>query len=126
MEAEEQKCQATFARCGRTLRRIIPTSNKHKNFKSDVGPQIDKFVKATDEVDKIAAELAKEASDMFKQAMSITAALKGYEQIVKQLKTQDKTIEADFRNLGFDDFGHSGWVARYSWVKEITMAFRRS
>jgi hypothetical protein len=36
-----------------------PDFEKHKNFKSDVGPQIDKFSKATDGVDKIATELGK-------------------------------------------------------------------
>ena len=90
-----------------------PDFEKHKNFKSDVGPQIDKFSKATDEINEVYRELKKELDGMFKQAKSIGAALKGYEQIVKQLKAQDKTIEADFHSLGFDDFENSEWVGVY-------------
>jgi hypothetical protein len=98
-----------------------PDFEKHKNFKSDVGPQIDKYIKATDEVDKAVAELTKQVRDMFKQAASITAALKGYEKVVKQVKAQDKTIEDDFRKLNFDDFDQSAWVEQYRWIQKVLL-----
>ncbi len=90
-----------------------PDFEKHKNFKSDVGPQIDKFSDACMAVIELYRELKDDKLKVvFKQGASIDAALKGYEQIVKQLKSKDKTIEADFRALGFEDFDKI-WLGGY-------------
>jgi hypothetical protein len=91
-----------------------PTFEKSKNFKSDVGPQLDKFAKADVELDKLIAELHKKADEIVAIGKSVGAALKGYQAVVNELKESDPTIVRDF-----DDFGdfEEKFVTQYKKLK---------
>ena len=77
---------------------------KSKNFKSDVGPQLDKFDKARDEFAELQQKLAKKAAEVVTLGKSLAAAIKGYEAVVKDLEPLDKSINADFNKLNFEVF----------------------
>jgi hypothetical protein len=85
-----------------------PAFEKSKNFKSDVGPQLDKFDKARDEYSamKVAMReaLKKKSNEVFVIGQSVGAALKGYEAVLNELAATDKTIAADFKAAEFDRF----------------------
>jgi hypothetical protein len=89
------------------FKKAHPDFEKSKNFNSDVGPQFDQFDKARTEFDALrsAAEqkLSAKAKEVVKLGMSLDAALKGYEAVVKELEATDRTIRADFRNQHLRD-----------------------
>jgi len=93
-----------------------PTFEKSKNFKSDVGPQLDKFDKARDEFEAILHTLEKKGAEVVVLGNSVAAALKGYQAVVKELQATDKTIAADFEKNYFDSFADM-YVKHYGNVK---------
>ena len=82
-----------------------PEFEKNKSFKSDVGPQLDKFDAARDECAKVRQEVVK-------LGKSLAAALKGYEAVVKDVAKSDKSIEADYKKMDFDSF-YDTFVKQY-------------
>jgi len=90
-----------------------PDFEKSKNFKSDVGPQLDKFDKARDEFSALRAQIEKKASEVVALGNSVAAALKGYEAVVNELQKTDKTIKGDFSRMSFDSFANS-YVNQYA------------
>lgn len=90
-----------------------PTFEKSKNFKSDVGPQLDKFDKARDEFAAQKHALEAKATEVATLGKSVAAALKGYESVVNELKGSDKTIEHDFGQDHFDKFAET-YVNQYA------------
>jgi hypothetical protein len=90
-----------------------PNFEKSKNFKSDVGPQLDKFDKARDEFTTLKYALIKKAAEVVTLGNSVNAALKGYEAVVKELSASDKTIKADFGKERFDAFAET-YVVQYA------------
>ena len=67
----------------------VPSFENSKNFKSDVGPQLD-TVEAT--FDKVFAEMKKVEStldDLEKQVKSLAAAFKGYKAVAQDLEKAD-------------------------------------
>ena len=89
-----------------------PEFEKHKKFKSDVGPQLDKFDKARDEFAELKRALEKKAEDVVELGSSVAAALKGYEAVVKDLEDTDKTIKSDFEKDDFERFADT-YVKQY-------------
>jgi len=66
-------------------------------FKSDVGPQMDSYEKACDELRKGVAALIKRFDEAEKTGKSLLGALKGYGAIIKELeKKGNKTVNGDF------------------------------
>lgn len=106
------------------FKKAHPDFEKSKNFKSDVGPQLDKFDKARDEFDalRMAARerLAAKAKEVVKLGASASAALKGYEAVVKELEATDRTIQADFAKQGLGNFTRN-YVEPYT--KKIVVGF---
>jgi len=92
-----------------------PAFEKSKNFKSDVGPQLEKFDKARHEFEAIQHSLEAKCAEVFKIGNSVAAALKGYEAIVKELHASDQTIEHDFNEGHFNDFADR-YVKQYAKV----------
>ena|SRR5450432_1002745 len=90
-----------------------PNFEKSKNFKSDVGPQLDKFDKARDEYTTLKYAIEKKAAEVVTLGTSVAAALKGYEAVVKELSASDRTIKADLSADGFDTFAGS-YVQQYA------------
>lgn len=95
-----------------------PAFEQHKNFKSDVGPQLDKFDKARDEFAALKEQIRRKAAEVVTLGNSVSAALKGYQAVVKQLQEEDKTIRKDFNDLNFDDFAGS-YVDHYEKFKDF-------
>ena len=95
------------------FKRKHPTFEKSKNFKSDVGPQLDKFQKAREEFSALRHAVEKKAAEVVTHGMSVAAALKGYEAVVKELHASDKTIKADFSAENFDSFADT-YVKQYA------------
>jgi hypothetical protein len=93
-----------------------PAFEESKNFKSDVGPQLDKFEKAREEFSELRDALLKKAAEVVALGKSVAAALKGYEAVVKELQESDKTVKADFSKANFDDFADR-YVDQYASVK---------
>jgi hypothetical protein len=87
-----------------TFKKKHPAFEKSKKFKSDVGPQLDKFDKARNEFSTLREALKKKGTEVFTIGLSVGAALKGYEEVVKELEVSDKTIRADFKATNFDTF----------------------
>jgi len=90
-----------------------PNFEKSKNFKSDVGPQLDKFDKARDDYATMMYAAEKKAAEVVALGNSVAAALKGYEAVVKELSAADKTIKSDFAANSFDSFADS-FVKQYA------------
>lgn len=90
------------------FKKAHPDFEKSKNFKSDVGPQLDKFDQARDQYAalKHAAQekLNSKAQEVVKLGTSVGSALKGYEAVVKELEASDKTIRRDFDAGHFERF----------------------
>jgi hypothetical protein len=82
-----------------------PDFEKSKAFKSDVGPQLDKFDAARD-------KCAEVKGDVVKLGKSVAAALKGYEAVVKELAKSDKSVETDFNHMNFETF-YESYVRQY-------------
>lgn len=89
-----------------------PTFEEHKRFKSDVGPQLDKFDKARDEFSDLREALKKKAEDVVTIGKSVAAALKGYEAVVKDLQDSDKSVKSDFEKMHFECF-EDAYVDQY-------------
>ena len=89
-----------------------PNFEKSKNFKSDVGPQLDKFDKARDEFSALRAQIEKKAAEVVALGNSVAAALKGYEAVVNELEKEDKTIKSDFARMSFNSFADT-YVKQY-------------
>jgi hypothetical protein len=68
------------------------------------GPQLDKFDKARNEFSTLQEALKKKGTEVFAIGLSVGAALKGFEEVVKGLEATDKTIRADFKATDFDTF----------------------
>ena len=81
-----------------------PAFERSKLFKSDVGPQLDKFDKLCDEFAELTDQLNNKKKEALAAGRSVAAALKGYEKVVNDLKDSDKSILTDFNRLGFDRF----------------------
>jgi hypothetical protein len=81
-----------------------PAFEKSKNFKADVGPQLDKFDKAREEYSALREAMKKKGNEVYTIGLSVGAALKGYEAVVKELAATDKTIGAEFKSHDFDTF----------------------
>jgi len=81
-----------------------PTFEKSKNFKSDVGPQLEKFDKAREEFSALREAMKKKGNEVYTLGVSVGAALKGYEAVVKEVAATDKAIEADFNKGNFGRF----------------------
>jgi len=90
-----------------------PNFEKNKNFKSDVGPQLDKFDKARDEFEALVHSLDAKAVEVAKLGNSVAAALKGYEAVVKELHATDQSIGHDFSAASFDHFADA-YVKQYA------------
>lgn len=90
-----------------------PNFEKSKKFKSDVGPQLDKFDKARDEYDALMHAAEKKAAEVVAIGNAVAAALKGYDAVVKELQASDKTIKADFSAGFFDTFAQT-YVKQYA------------
>ncbi len=82
-----------------------PDFEKSKAFKSDVGPQLDKFDAARDKCADVKGEVVK-------LGKSVAAALKGYEAVVKELAKSDKSVETDFNHMNFEMF-YETYVRQY-------------
>lgn len=95
-----------------TFKKDHPDFEKNKAFKSDVGPQLDKFQKARDEFSDLREEMKKKAAHVVTVGKSVAAALKGYEAVVKDLQDSDKTVMKDFKDLNFDSF-EATYVQQY-------------
>jgi hypothetical protein len=89
-------------RLWRDFKRDHPAFEKSKNFKSDVGPQLDKFEQAQAQCFQMADKLQLKCREMAKLGNSVAAALKGYEAVIKELDATDRTIRRDFKHYGFD------------------------
>ena len=81
-----------------------PGFEKSKNFKADVGPQLDKFDKAREEYSALREAMKKKGDEVHTIGLSVGAALKGYEAVVKELAATDKAIVADFKSNHFESF----------------------
>ena len=81
-----------------------PAFEKSKNFKSDVGPQLEKFDKARNEFSVLREAIKKKGTEVYTIGMSVGAALKGYEEVVKELQASDKSVAADFKAHAFGTF----------------------
>jgi hypothetical protein len=72
------------------FKKRYPDFEKSKNFKSDVGPQLDKRDKAFDAVIKTRNELEEVAKELKQINKNLDAALGGYGVIVKELAKDPK------------------------------------
>jgi hypothetical protein len=90
------------------FKKAHPDFEKSKNFKSDVGPQLDQFDKAREEFAALAhaaqEKLTLKAQQVVKIGNSVGAALKGYDAVVKELEATDKSIRTDFNKKHRDSF----------------------
>lgn len=104
------------------FKKAHPDFEKSKSFKSDVGPQLDKFDQARDQYAALKAaaleKLQQKAQEVVKLGTSAGAALKGYEAVVKELEGTDKTIRRDFNASHFEVFTDA-YVRQYA--KKITI-----
>ena len=87
------------------FKKKYPDFEKSKAFKSDVGPQLDKFDEARDKSADVRREVVK-------LGKSVAAALKGYEAVVKELAKSNKKIEKDFNDMNFESF-YETYVRQY-------------
>jgi hypothetical protein len=98
------------------FKKAHPDFEKSKNFKSDVGPQLDQFDKARQEFEALAhtarEKLTLKAQQVVKIGNSVGAALKGYDAVVKELEATDKSIRSDFKKNDFDSFVNT-YVQQY-------------
>jgi hypothetical protein len=99
-----------------TFKKKHPAFEKSKKFKSDVGPQLEKFDKARAEFSALREALKKKGTEVFTIGMSVGAALNGYEEVVKELESSDKTIAADFKANRFNGFADT-YVKQYKDVQ---------
>jgi hypothetical protein len=86
------------------FKKAHPDFEKSKAFKSDVGPQFDKFDKGCEELSALREATEKRATQLMTVGKSVAAALKGYEAVVKDLQDSDETIMKDFKDLNFEAF----------------------
>jgi septal ring factor EnvC (AmiA/AmiB activator) len=86
------------------FKKAHPAFEKSKAFKSDVGPQLDKFDKGCEELTALREATEKKAVQLVTIGKSVAAALKGYEAVVKELQDSDKTIMKDYKELNFEAF----------------------
>jgi hypothetical protein len=77
-----------------------PGFEKSKNFKADLGPQLDKYDKALKEFSVLWAALKKKAQDIMGAGILVREALKRYGPVIDELAKSDHTIKADFAKLG--------------------------
>ena len=77
-----------------------PDFEQSKFFKSDVGPQMDSYEKACDELVKDLAALIKRFDEVEKTGKSLLGALTGYGAVLKELeKKGNKTVGSDFGHV---------------------------
>jgi len=81
-----------------------PTFERSRNFKSDVGPQLDRFDKAREEFATMGHALERKAAEVVALGVSVAAALKNYGAVVTELQKSDRTMKADFSAMDFDSF----------------------
>ena len=86
------------------FKRKHPTFERSRNFKSDVGPQLDRFDKARDEFAAMGHALERKAAEVVALGVSVAAALKEYGAVVTELQKSDRTIKSDFSAMRFDSF----------------------
>lgn len=100
------------------FKKAHPDFEKSRNFKSDVGPQLDKFEQAVDRYfaleEAALAKLTSQRQQVAKIGNAVGAALKGYEAVVKELEAADNTIRRDFHNKYYETF-ISTYVEPYTW-----------
>jgi len=92
------------------FKKQYPDFEQSKFFKSDVGPQMDSYEKACDELKKGLAALTKRFDAAEKAGKSLLGALTGYGAVLKELeKKGNKTVSHDFgrvmstgNNISFD------------------------
>ena len=100
----------------REFKKRHPNFEQSKKFKSDVGPQFDKFDKALGEFFALQQAAEKKAAEIVAIGTSAAAALKGYEAVVKELDSSDKTIKADFKQFSeFEDTYVKMYAKKIAW-----------
>jgi len=83
-----------------------PTFEKSKNFKADLGPQLDKYNKALNEFNVLWAAAKKKAQDIMGAGILVERALKQYEVVINELAKTDHNIKADFAKLEIHGLTH--------------------
>jgi hypothetical protein len=82
------------------FKKKYPKFEQSKDFKSDVGPQMDDFQDAKDKLYDVmktaTAEITKATGDLEKIKRSLEGAVGGYRRIVKDLIPSERSIERDF------------------------------
>lgn len=94
-----------------------PDFEKSLKKKMDLGPHLDAFEKAEDEIDALVRSVSKQFDLALSATRGIAQALPEYQKAAKEAAKTDKTIESDFKKVGFDDLGK-----RLEAMKDITLA----
>jgi len=83
-----------------SFKKQYPDFEKSKFFKSDVGPQMERYEKACDELIKSLDAMETRISDVEKMGKSLVSALKGYGAAIEELeKKGDKGIGRAFKDV---------------------------
>ena len=90
---------ATWRSAWQTFKKQYPEFEKSKNFKSDVGPQMDKYESAVGSLMSALKEIEKKFDEAQKLGKSAAAAINGYGAIAKGLEKTNKGIYGDFQKL---------------------------
>jgi hypothetical protein len=75
------------------FKKKFPAFEKNKNFKSDVGPQMDQFETACENCLKGMVALEKQLADMMKVGLSLQAALKGYKGVMDDMERANPKLD---------------------------------
>ncbi len=94
-----------------------PDFEKHLTKKMDLGPHLDAFEKAEQDIEQHLRAITQQFNLALTAARGIGAALPVYQKAVKEASKTDKSIEGDFKKVGLDSLKD-----RLEAMKEITFA----
>jgi len=81
------------------FKKEFPDFEGNKRYKADVGPQMDDFEKACQDLNQRVGEVVKAFKEAQSIGKSLESAVKGYSEIVKELAKADKNIAKEFERV---------------------------
>jgi len=100
------------------FKKKYPAFEKSKNFKSDVGPQMDAFETDCEKCLKLVEQLETQLQAMRKTGLSLHNALKGYRGVIDQFKDDPK-----FSEMRHDFGGPPTWCSNANFA--VTQALQQ-
>lgn len=89
------------------FKKAHPKFEKHKSFKSDVGPMLDKIDKSIETMEQAFDEFARASHDFMALANQVAAALNGYITVARAVAQDDASITAGINEfLDEIDYAH--------------------